>query len=180
VSRLEIGAVRGLCSAALALAAATPLGAAPDAPLDAASAKAFISSLYKPYAQPFNATWDYVAPADATVYEPALARAMDADSALHPNAPGTNWGDIDILCMCQAYDKVTQATVIKSVAGGHAKAVTTVTVMDSGAPNKTVLNFNLVQVGGAWRVYDLGETGYSLREAVMSELKSSQAKRHAH
>ena len=177
---IEIGAIRGLCAAALALAVASPLGAAPAAPLDAVSAKAFIASLYKPYAQPSNTTWDYVAPAESTVYEPALVKAMDADSALHPNAPGTSWGDVDILCMCQEYDKVSQTTVVKSVTGGHAKAVTTVTVMDSGTPNKSVLNFDLVQVGGGWRVYDVGETGYSLRGAVMSELKSSQAKRHAH
>jgi len=167
-------------AAALALAVATPLTAAPAAPLDAASAKAFIAGLYKPYAQPFNTTWDYVAPADSTVYEPALAKAMDADSALHPNAPGTSWGDVDILCMCQEYDKVSETTVVKSVSAGRAKAITTVMVIDSGSPHKSVLNFDLVQVGDAWRVYDVGETGYSLRGAVTSELKTSQAKHPAH
>jgi hypothetical protein len=169
---------RGL-AAALALAVATPLAAAPAAPLDAASAKAFIAGLYKPYAKPGNAMWQYMAPAESAVFEPALVKAMDADSALHPNDPGTSWGGVDIFCMCQEYDKVTQTTVVKSIAGGHAKAAAAVTIMEAGAPIKTVLNFDLVQVGGAWRVYDVGETGYSLRGAVMSELKQSQAKRHA-
>ena len=175
----RIGTSGGL-AAALAFAMATSLEAAPAAPLDAASVKAFIASLYKPYAKPSNAMWHYMAPAESRVYDPVLVKAMDADSDLHPHAPGTSWGDVDILCMCQEYDKITETTVVKSVAGGHAKAVTTVIVMDSGAPNKTVLNFDLVQVGGAWRVYDVGETGYSLRDSVMSELKESQPKHHAH
>jgi len=165
----------GLLAAVSALAMATPLAAAP---LDAASVKAFISGLYKPYAKPDKAMWQYMAPAESAVFEPALVKAMDADSDLHPNDPGTSWGGVDIFCMCQVYDKITEATVVKSVAGGHAKAVTT--VMDSGASDKTVLNFDLIQVGSTWRVYDVGETGYSLRDAVMSELKESQPKHHRH
>jgi hypothetical protein len=175
----------GGLAAALALVltpplGATPLGATPAAPLDAASAKAFIAGLYKAYAKPGATMWHYMAPAESRVYDPALVKAMDADSDLHPNDPGTSWGGVDILCMCQEYDKITETTVVKSTAGGHAKAVTTVTVMDSGAPNKSVLNFDLVEVNSAWRVYDVGETGYSLRDSVFSELKETRAKRHAH
>lgn len=155
----------------LAALAAVPLtGVAADAPLDAASAKAFVAGLYTHYRQPFSTTWAYVSPADKSVFDPALAKAMDADSALHPNAPGTSWGDVDILCMCQEYDKVAASVVVKSVAGGHAKAVATVTVTDAGKPHKTALNFDLVQVGSQWRVYDVGETGFSFRGAVTSEL----------
>jgi hypothetical protein len=72
--------------------------------------------------------------------------------------------------MCQEYDKVSASVVVKSVAGGHAKAVATVTVMDSRTPYKSTLNFDLIQVGSAWRVYDVGETGFSFRGAVTSEL----------
>jgi hypothetical protein len=154
----------------LATLLATPLPAAADAPLDAASAKAFIAGLYTHYSQPFNTTWAYVSPAEKSVFDPPLVTAMDADTALHPNAPGTSWGDVDILCMCQEYDKVSASVVVKSVAGGHAKAVATVTVMDSGTPYKSTLNFDLIQVGSAWRVYDVGETGFSFRGAVTSEL----------
>jgi len=177
VAAARSGALR---ASLVALMLATPFVAA-AAPPDAASAKAFIAGLYAHYAQPFSATWDYVAPADAAVYEPALARAMDADSAKHPDAPGTSWGDVDILCMCQEYDRITQTTVVQPLsADGHAKAVTTVTVVDSGQRNKTVLHFDLVQVGGAWRVYDVGETGFSFRNAVTSDLNQSQAPSHPH
>jgi len=165
-------------SAALAMVLATSLAAA-AAPADAASAKAFIAGLYAHYLQPFNVTWDYVAPVDAAVYEPALAKAMDADSALHPDAPGASWGDVDILCMCQEYDKVTQTTVVQPVLGGHLKAVTTVTVMDAGKPHKSVLHFDLVQTDGQWRIYDVGETGFSFRGAVLSELNQSRPPSHA-
>jgi Protein of unknown function (DUF3828) len=156
--------------AALAALLAAPLPALADAPLDAASAKAFVAGLYTHYAQPFNTTWAYVSPAESGVFDAALVKAMDADSALHPDAPGTSWGDVDVLCMCQEYDKVAATVVVKSLAGGHAKAVATVSVSDSGTSFKSVLNYDLVQVGGAWRVYDVGETGYSFRGAVMSEL----------
>jgi len=164
--------------AALGLAAlsAAPLQAA-AAPLDAASAKAFIAGLYTHYSQPFSATWAYVSPADASVFDPPLVKAMDADSALHPDAPGTSWGDVDVLCMCQEYDKVAASVVVKSVARGHAKAVATVSVTDGHTSFKSVLNYNLVQVGDAWRVYDVGETGYSFRGAVTSELAKSKPKK---
>jgi hypothetical protein len=150
--------------------AANAAAAAPGAPsLDAASVQTFIAGLYAHYTTASNTTWDYVDPGDAATYEPVLLKAMRDDSNAHPDYPGTSWGDVDILCMCQEYDKVTETTVVKSVAD-HAKAVTTVTVMDAGAPNKTILNFDLVQVAGAWRVYDVGEPGHSFREMVTSDL----------
>jgi hypothetical protein len=159
--------------------AAAPVGtnaaapAAATAPaLDAASAQAFIGGLYANYAKPSNTTWDYVDPGDAATFEPVLLKAMRDDSNAHPNDPGTSWGDVDILCMCQEYDKVTETTVVQPLAGDHAKAVTTVTVIDSGAPYKSTLNFDLVQVAGQWRVYDVGETGHSFREMVLSDLKA--------
>jgi hypothetical protein len=161
----------------LAMLLPAPLTAAAATPLDAASAKAFIGGLYAHYKQPFSATWAYVSPADATVFDPALAKAMDADSALHPNAPGTSWGDVDVLCMCQEYDKVAANVVVKQVSGGHAKALATVTVTDAGHPHKSTLNFDLVQVGAQWRIYDVGETGYSFRGAVTSELAKSKPAR---
>jgi len=164
--------------ATLGLAAllAAPLHAA-AAPLDAASAKAFIAGLYTHYSQPFNTTWAYVAPAESGVFDPPLVKAMDADSALHPDAPGTTWGDVDVLCMCQEYDKVAASVVVKSVAGGHAKAVATVAVTDGHTSFKSVLNYDLVQVGDAWRVYDVGETGFSFRGAVTSELAKGKPKK---
>ena len=148
-------------------AAAT--SAAPTA--DAASVQAFIASLYAHYATASNTTWDYVDPGDAATYEPVLLKAMRDDSNAHPDYPGTSCGDVDILCMCQEYDKVTETTVVKSVAD-HAMAVTTVTVTDAGAPYKSTLNFDLVQVAGQWRVYDVGEPGHSFREMVTSDLKA--------
>jgi hypothetical protein len=176
MARIDIEGRRGRAAVTLtvlALALATPLAAA--AAPDAASAKTFIDGLYTTYSKPFNVTWDYVSPAESTVYEPVLVKAMDADSAAHPNGP-TSWSDVDILCMCEEYDKVTETTVVGAVAGGHAKATTSVTVMDSGQPHKSVLHFDLVQTGGAWRVYDVGETGYSFRGAVLKDVAA--AKKH--
>lgn len=140
---------------------------------DAASAKAFIAGLYAHYRQPSNTTWDYVSPGDAATFEPVLLKAMRDDAAAHPNYPGTSWGDVDILCMCQEYDKVSETTVVAPGAGGHLAAITTVTVTDAGTPHKTVLHFDLVQAAGRWRVYDVGETGHSFRELVLSDLQQA-------
>jgi hypothetical protein len=143
---------------------------APGPAADAASVQAFIAGLYAHYTTPSNTTWDYVDPGDATTYEPVLLKAMRDDSTAHPDYPGTSWGDVDILCMCQEYDKVAETTEVKDISGGHARAVTTVTVTDAGAPYKSTLNFDLVQVAGQWRVYDVGEPDHSFREMVTSDL----------
>jgi hypothetical protein len=164
-------------AAALVLAGAlsTPAAGLAAATPDAAGVQAFIASLYAHYRQPSNTTWDYVDPGDAATYEPGLLKAMRDDSAAHPDAPGTSWGDVDILCMCQEYDRIAETTVVQPpAANGHAKAVTTVTVRDGGTSYKTVLHFDLAPSAGAWRVYDVGETGHSFRDLVMSDLAAAR------
>ncbi|MBV9996328.1 MAG: DUF3828 domain-containing protein [Caulobacteraceae bacterium] len=154
-------------------AAAAPAPAAAPNP-DAASAKAFLEGLYAHYASAKDNTFQ---PFDANVHEvfdPDMVRLLDADT----KALKGELGDIDgdWLCQCQDFVSLRAAIAVQSAAPTEAKATADVT--DLGMPGEKSRHdaFDLVKVGGAWRIHDIVTPDQgSLRQTLLDEIKRLKA-----
>lgn len=143
---------------ALILAMAlTPAPMVAPAGPTAASARAFLQSIYA-----FYRKGKYGAPLDKPErwYEPVLAKAIRADMAQSEKSGDIGKIDADFFCDCQDFDDIR--AVVGPVAVKGKKATADVSFVN-GEPRK--IHFTLVATPAGWRVYDVdwGEDG-SVRE----------------
>ena len=126
----------------------------------AASAKAFLESLYVPYrAEPTKVVDALERP--ELYFETSLVQAMKADfdaAAARGEAPELNG---DPICDCQDYIPFKAAIGPVKVKGNRAEA----TVRFNGGSERE-LHYELVATKAGWRIHDIRTRDYRLRELL--------------
>lgn len=129
-----------------------------------ADPKAFLTSLYAHYDgtqsnfSPFDSPSDY--------FDPELLSLMDASNRATPEDE-VGPLDGDPICDCQDYGKLRADIAIKSNIDNSAEAE--VTLHDKGVAKQKVLTYKLTQIGGKWRIHDIGSKDMpSLRRLLIN------------
>jgi hypothetical protein len=154
-----------------AVASAAPAPAADMA--DAADAKAFLEALYAHYRtsknndfQPFDAN-------ERDVFDPDMIALLKADQKAMKGDVGALDGDW--LCGCQDFESLRATIAVQSATPTVAEA--TSDFRDTGIADATQQHesFDLVKVGGAWRIHDIHTSDQpSLRKVLTDEIASQR------
>lgn len=149
--------MRALILAALLLAPAAAVAA--PAP-DAASARAFLQSIYRFYHKGGDG-----APMEppGRWFEPVLARAIQKDMDESERTGEIGKLEADLFCDCQDFDDLSVAIGPVTLADGKAK--TSVTFQNG---DQVTLQYTLVWTKAGWRVFDIvSEESGSVRELYL-------------
>jgi hypothetical protein len=137
----------------------------------AQTAEDFLRNVYAPY-ESGNAP-NPTGSAAPAMFEPGFLALIQRDRQLANGEVGLI--DHDPICACQDYDALTGITVSVERAEID-RAAAKVSFINASQP--VTVGFQLVTVGGQWRIYDIEETGLpSLRnflEAGIANLTNTQ------
>ena len=138
---------------------------------EAGSPEDFLRNLYAPYAMD-NAP-SPIGPVGASLFEPGLLALIQRDQQLANGEVGIL--DHDPICSCQDYDPLTMVTVSTEPRTGD-RVAASVSFMNGAEP--VMVGFQLVTVGGQWRIYDIQEADIpslrALLEAGIADLQKGQ------
>jgi hypothetical protein len=143
---------------------------------DLKAAETFVKALYIPYkakSHPIAMT----SPKAATILEASLIALLKTDEKLlHGEVGGL---EVDPICQCQDYD--IRSVAVTTAADGDGKAKATASFHNLDVDTK--VDFDLVAVGGGWRIFDIHSSDMpSLRKlleddiAMMKEEQAKEAK----
>ncbi len=156
--------IRGAVAMTLAIVASSPAMGA-----DLAGATAFLRQVYGHYPQPANATpYDPLASETAaTVFDPSMVALLSDDARLTPSDE-VGAIDGDPICDCQD-DAGLSVQAISVRADGPLRARASVILRFAEGPTVEThrVVFDLIQVGGSWRVHDIGEAGMPSLRALL-------------
>lgn len=151
----------------LLLAAATPAMAAPQTPVPAVSAKAFVEGLYRPWIAALKRNPDgdrtgSMPKDDASVYAPELAGLLAKDARISKRTGETGAIDYVILCSCQDDGGLGYNVTVPAATATAATAK--VALSFEGKYDRT-LTLKLVRLPAGWRIADVadGDTPSLLR-----------------
>jgi Protein of unknown function (DUF3828) len=160
----------------IAAACLASTASAATAALDAASAKAFVESLYSHY--PSNpdtrSAFDPTGKNAGQVFDPGMVAAFREDRRLAHGEVG--FVDSDPLCQCQD-DTGMKATVGSVTATGPNAADVVVNLVYPNDP-AIALTLHLVPVNGAWRIYDLSAGDVKSYRADLIKANKEAAAQH--
>ena len=150
-------------------------GNAAAAPLDAGSARAFVESVYGRYqgaeADTFAPLSEEMAP---KLFEASTAKLIAAGSK-PTDEEEVGPLDFDPICTCQDPAGVQASVTAEMVDAKSAKAVATVRFPGQPAGMVRQVRFDLVAMGGQWRIWDLHEEDLpSLRELMAQTAKAAK------
>jgi len=139
-------------SAAAAAPAAAPAAAAGQPAASEAEVRAFLDSIYAPYATEGGSGADY-----AAVLEPQLAAALEKRE-----------GGIDADPFIDAQDWTPFRPTYENVQLKGERAIATATFSNGGTATK--IDYQLMRTPAGWRVFDVqSANGGSLRERIMND-----------
>ncbi len=122
------------------------------APGTAASARAFLQSIYAQYGKGRNGLRLDM---PERYFEPRLAAAIRKDETEADARGDVSKMDADPFCSCQDFEGMSPAVIgLVSVMGDRA----TVTVRFSFGDDPMTVDFTLVRTRAGWRVFDMGST----------------------
>jgi hypothetical protein len=146
--------------------AAAPAFAAP--PLDAASARAFVQSVYAHYKGADALNWQPMSEGSAPgLFEPSLVKLI-ATTAASGSEDEVGPLDFDPLCACQDPQGLQASVVVDKVEGETAKAVAVVRFPDAPQDQPRTIRYDLVAVKGQWRIADLHEDDLPSLRALLA------------
>jgi len=139
---------------ALAVLAAAALAAAPARAADLAGAKAFVVWLYAHYPKSGSGSaFQSLGAEAARIFHPSLLELINEDARagddLAPDLDG------DPICDCQDSSGM-EFTVASVSTSEFSRATARVVRRDMGDPEGEIITLDLAQIGGSWRVYDIG------------------------
>jgi hypothetical protein len=161
--------LRAACLALLLGLAIGPVAQAQDVK----SAEAFIRTLYGNYKAKGHGV-PLTGPKSASVVDPSLAELVKTDQKMLHGEVGAL--EADPICSCQDFD--IRSVDVSVTPDGADKAKATAKFHNLDSDNK--IDFDLVAVGGSWRIYDIHDADMpSLRkmlEEEIAEMKAEKAK----
>jgi hypothetical protein len=160
---------------------AAALLAVPARGQDANSARQFLASVYKHYANHGKGI-DFSGSKAHTYIDASLQALMDADvKAVGPNEVGVLDGDP--ICSCQDWDGIWNLKIdLQMLKDGHARAAVSFALFAPQAgrdPNLRSLEITLVPERGQWRIWDILDKSdrkapFDLRTELEKEIRSSK------
>ncbi len=157
---------------ALMLMLAAPAIAAPASP--AASAKAFVDSLYKPWIASLKRSSDadrtgYMPKDDESVYVPEIAALLKKDQRISNRTGDVGVIDWVILCACQDDGGLGYSVTVPAATG---KAATAKVALSFDGKYDRTLTLKLVKLPRGWRIADVADTDMpSLLALLRKELR---------
>ena len=138
---------------------------------DLKAAEAFLKGLYAAYT-PKGHPAELSGPKAAAVLEASLAALMRTDEKLADGEVGAL--DSDPICACQDYD--IRGVSISVTPDGAGKAKATASFKNFGKAEH--VDFDLVAVGGGWRIFDIREEDIpSLRKLLEDDIAAMKAEK---
>ncbi len=144
------------------LAAPVAMTAPASLPKDAASARAFLQSLYRGYRKDGPG-----APLGqpGLIFEPVLAAAVRKDADEAAAKGDMSKMDVDPICACQDWEAITPSFGPVTIEGDRA----TVTVSFVNFQEPVKLHYTLLWTRAGWRVFDIGgDEGATFRSMYLS------------
>ncbi len=117
---------------------------------DAADAKAFLTGIYSNYQTSNEDFTPLETPGD--YFDPAMVALILQDQKQNDGDVGAF--EVDPMCNCQDYGKITADIKILDVTATTAKAG--VVLSDTMAPGERSIAYDLVKIAGHWRIHDIG------------------------
>jgi hypothetical protein len=161
--------------AAMMLLTAAPAVAAPASP--AASARAFVEGLYKPWLASLKrdsstSRVGYTPKDDESVYAPEIAALLKKDQRISNRTNEVGVIDWVILCSCQ--DDAGLDAKVRVTAATATTATATVALSFGGQYDRT-LTLKLVKLRAGWRIADVADTDMpSLLALLRRELRNKK------
>lgn len=162
-------------TALMLLLLVTPAVAAPASP--AASAKAFVEGLYKPWIASLKRDsgadrTGYMPKDDESVYTAELSALLDKDQRISNRTGDVGVIDWVILCSCQ---DDTELGYRVTVPQATAKAATAKVALSFGGTYDHTLTLKLVRLPQGWRIADVADTDMpSLLALLRKELRGKK------
>ncbi len=160
---------------------AVALSAVPACGQDADSAKPFLASVYRHYANHGKGI-DFTGPKARGVFDSSLIALLHADQkAVGPNEVGVLDGDP--ICSCQDWDGIWDLKItVELERDGRAKAAVSFALFApraGGDPNHRSLEMTLAPQGAQWRIWDILDKSdpkapFDLRAELEKEIRTSK------